>query len=62
METVHRRYGFGSITKQGATVNTNKKGGMDTIQFAKYLELSIVPLYLDEPGRQVTILVDTVPG
>ena len=38
---------------------------MDTIEFAKYLESSIVPLYpnaRDEPGLQVAVLVDSGPG
>ena len=41
-----------------------KKYGLDAIKFAKYLDSSIVPLYLDaldEPCRGVTILVDSGP-
>ena len=38
---------------------------MDSIEFAKYLKLSIAPLYpnaRDEPGLRVAILVDSGPG
>ena len=65
MESVRGRYGFEEITKRGVTVNSNKKGGMDAIEFQKYLESSIVPLYpdaRDEPGLRVAILVDSGPG
>ena len=47
MESVRGRFGFDKVTKQGVTVNSNKKGGMNTIEFAEYLKSTIVPLYPD---------------
>ena len=65
MESVRGRFGFDKVTKRGVTVNSNKKGGMDAVEFAKYLKASIVPLYpdaRDEAGFRVAILVDSGPG
>ena len=65
MMKVRGRFGFESITERGVTESSNKKGGMDAVEFEKYLESSIVPLYpdaLDEPGKHVANLVDSGPG
>ncbi len=43
----------------------NKKGGMDEVEFKKYVMNSIVPLYTDSdnvPGKRVMIKVDSGPG
>ena len=43
----------------------NEKGGMDEIEFEKYVKNSIIPLYPDAcdlPGKRVLIKVDSGPG
>ena len=48
------------------TANCNVKAGMDVVEFCKYVEECIVPLYpdtcCDEPGKRVLLLVDSGPG
>ncbi len=46
-------------------IGLNKKGGMNNEEFDKYIDNSIVPLYLDledTPGKQVLLKVDSGPG
>ena len=43
----------------------NAKAGMDTVEFSKYLQTSIMPLYpyaQDTPGKIFLIIVDSGPG
>ena len=43
----------------------NAKSGMDSIEFVKYIFLSILPLFPDAaytPGKRVAIIVDSGPG
>ena len=49
----------------GCTSNCNLKTGMDSVEFSKYLQQAIIPLYPDSqdiPGRTVILIVDSVPG
>ena len=58
-------YGFKERTTRPMTVNCNVKGGMDYVEFEKYLKESICLLYpdaADVPGLRVLIIVDSCPG
>ena len=47
------------------TFGQNETGGMDEVEFEKYLLNSIVPLYPDAmnmPGHRVILKVDSGPG
>ena len=62
---VHRVYGSNRLVTDGITINCNRTAGMETIEFRKYLEDSICPLYpkaSDIPGKQVFLMVDIGPG
>jgi hypothetical protein len=46
-------------------IGMNKKGGMTDVEFEKYINNSIVPLYpdlKDTPGKCVLLKVDSGPG
>jgi hypothetical protein len=47
------KFGFKRRTGRGVTFGMNEKGGMDSVELAKYLDASILPLYPD---------VEDVPG
>ena len=47
VSSVKGAFGFGAVTDVGMTLGANPKAGMDTIEFAKYLNTKIVPLYPD---------------
>ena len=52
-------------TERPMTVNCNDKGGMDTIEFGKYLKESICPLHpvaADIHGSRVYIVVENGPS
>ena len=58
---------FGQETAQPTAISygMNEKGGMDEIEFKKYIKNSILHLYpdaCDVPGKQVIIKVDSGPG
>ena len=47
------------------SVGFNEKGGMDDIEFEKYMKNNIMPLFpdaLDIPGKRVLVKVDSGPG
>ena len=47
------------------TLVENIKAGMDSIEFAKYIFSTILPLFPDSedtPGKRVAIIVDSGPG
>ena len=47
------------------TFGMNAKGGMDAVEFRKYIRLNIMPLYPDvedKPGKRVMVKVDSGPG
>jgi hypothetical protein len=58
---------FGRETAQPTAISygMNEKGGMDEIEFEKYIKNSILHLYpdaCDVPGKRVIIKVDSGPG
>ena len=58
---------FGRVDAEylGISYGMNEKGGMDEVEFEKYVMNSIVPLYPDSddvPGKRVMIKVDSGPG
>jgi len=58
-------YEFGRAMEIGMTIGDNPTAGMDTIEFEKYLNATILPLYPDEsgiPGKSVAIIVDSGHG
>ena len=58
-------YGYGGVTEVGMTIGANPKAGMDAIEFAKYLNATVLPLYPDASdvqGKRVAIIVDSGPG
>ena len=57
-------YGYGEVTEVGMTIGANPKAGMDAIEFAKYLNATVLPLYPDASdiqGKRVAIIVDSGP-
>ena len=65
MHSVNGVYVFGRVTKIGMTIGANPKAGMDTVEFEKYLNATILPLYPDAseiPYKRVEIIVDSDPG
>ena len=60
------KFGFGTFKQDiPFTFGINEKGGMDSIEFRKYLFANIVPLYPDAediPGKRVIIKCDGGPG
>ena len=65
MKDVRGRFGNGEEKVWPVTLGMNEKGGMDTVEFEKYIFGSIVPLYdnsVDIPGRRVMIKIDSGPG
>jgi hypothetical protein len=65
MHRIHGRYINGTTEKLPVTVGVNEKGGMDSVEFEKYVKNSIVPLFphaQDEPGKRVILKVDSSPG
>ena len=58
-------YGSNRMVSNDITVNCNKTTGMDTVEFRKYLEDAICPLYpeaSDIPGKRVLPIFDSGPG
>jgi hypothetical protein len=58
-------FGFSSERLFPITFGRNKKGGMDSVEFEKYVLGSIVPLYphaRDKKGHRVLLKVDLGPG
>ena len=52
------------MVDRGFTANFNLKAGMDSMEFSKYLQQAIMPLYPDSqdiPGKRVLIIVDSGP-
>ena len=46
-------------------INCNTKGGIDTVEFEKYLKEPICPFYIDAanvPRLRVLIIIDNGPG
>ena len=59
------QFGWDAPMPRPCTIGANEKGGMNDIEFAKYLESTIYPLYpdmRDEPGFRVLAKVDSGPG
>ena len=59
------KYGFGNVVENECKVNCNAKSGMDAVDFSKYLQTYVMPLYpdaQDNPGKRVLIIVDSGPG
>ena len=53
------------VVDNECTVNCNVKAGMDAVEFSKYLQTSVMPLYpdaQDTPRKRVLIIVDSGPG
>ena len=62
---VYGVYGLNKLTCNGITVNCNRTAGMDTVEFRKYLEDAICPLYPDASdvsGKRVLLILDSGPG
>ena len=60
-----RTYGCGKVVENEFTVNCNAKAGMDAVEYLKYLQTSVMPLYpdaQDTPGKRVLIIVDSGNG
>jgi len=58
-------HGFGKYVEIGMIIVANPKAGMDTVEFEKHLNKTILPLYSeasDIPGKRLSIIVDSVPG
>ena len=49
-------------TERPMTINCNDKGGMDTVEFGKYLKELICPLYKDAADIPKYIIVDSGPS
>jgi hypothetical protein len=59
------KFGMAEATYLGISFGMNEKGGMDEVEFEKYVMNSIVPLYPDSddvPGKRVMAKVDSGPG
>ena len=53
------------MVERGCTANCNLKAGLDSVEFSKYLQQAIIPLYPDSqdiPGKMVIIIVGSVTG
>ena len=62
---VRGQWVFGKVVERGCTANCNLKAGMDSVEFSKYLQQAIMPLYPYSqyiPGKRVMIIVDSGPG
>ncbi len=58
------KFGCEEVKPWPSTFGMNKKGGMDNEEFAKYMQGSIAPLFLDaldQPGRCILLKVDSGP-
>ncbi len=58
-------FGFEEEREVSPTFGMNQKGGMDDIEFEKFIFNSIVPIYpntADTPGKRVILKVDSGPG
>ncbi len=47
------------------TIGMNEKGRMTDVEFKKYIDISIIPLFPkleDTPGKRVLLMVDSGPG
>jgi hypothetical protein len=65
MRTVNVRFGHSVNVKLPPTFGYNEKGGMDNIEFSRYLlDLTsrLYPDRADVPGRRVIVKVDSGPG
>lgn len=59
------KFGMDEAKPIQVSFGMNEKGGMDEIEFGKYVKNSIIPLYPDAcdlPGKRVLIKVDSGPG
>ena len=59
------QFGTDGVTEHGVNFGINPKAGMETEQFAMYLEHKITLLYTDArdvPGKRVTAIVNSEPG
>ena len=58
-------YGFGKLQEIEMILGSNSKAGIDGKEFAKYLFVTILPLYPDSadiPGKRIAVIVDSGPG
>ncbi len=58
-------FSFGEEKEVRTTFGMNRKGGMDDIEFEKFIFYSIVPIYsntADKSGKQDILKVDSGPG
>lgn len=62
---VRGKYGLDEEVLKPVSYGTNEKGGMDDVEFAKYLRNAILPLYPNaapEKGKWVILKCDSGPG
>ena len=62
---VRGQWGFGMVVERGCTANCNLKARMHSVEFSKYLQQAIMPLYPDSQyitGKRVLIIVDSGLG
>ena len=65
MRKIRGQFGFDRVKEFGVTAGCNIKAGMDVVEFCKYVENCIVPLYPDAEdvaGKRVLLIVDSGPG
>lgn len=64
-KSVLAQHGFDTRRELPCTFGMNDKGGMNSVEFEKYIRGSILPLYpdiADTPGKRVIMKVDSGPG
>jgi hypothetical protein len=65
VQNTRGRFRYGEERIFPATIGMNEKGGMTDVEFDRYIENSVVPLFpdlADRPGKRVLLKVDSGPG